>query len=73
MKTPRQRGLMLAVSEFEWRALVASGVVLDAGSLKRKTFPVDKLDNDELLSGISLLSARLRSLRKEARSRGVIK
>ena len=63
----------LIVSEFEWRALVASGVVLRAGGLKGRSFPVNKLDKDELLSGISLLDARLRALRREARSRGVIK
>ena len=73
MKIPKKHGITFVLSEFEYRALVASGVVLDAGSLKWKSFPVDKLDNDELLSGISLLSARLRSLRKEARARKVIK
>ena len=65
-------GITLRVSEFEARALVASGVVFHAGSLKGKSFPITKLDNDELLAGVSLLSSRLRSLRKELRSRRVI-
>ena len=66
------KGLTLRVSEFEARALVASGVILHEGSLKGRSFPVSKLLDDELLSGIALLTVRLKVLRKEARSRKVI-